>query len=133
MSGRPTTLTTTTGMEDHNSGVGVDSLDERELDRLCHRLVHVTQDELSTSVDSIHITGSFARGVATPGESDLDIRIVTAGYVSSTELSDLTERIESEEDPERTPAECDSLDIHATPFELLHSEPSVEIWCDENR
>jgi len=120
-------------MEDHNSGVGIDSLDEREVDRLCHRLVHVTRDELSTSVDSIHITGSFARGDAIPGESDLDIRIVTAGYVSPTELSNLTDRIESEEDPERTPSKCDSLDIHATPFELLHSEPSVEIWTDQNR
>jgi predicted nucleotidyltransferase len=115
-------------MDDHDNRVGLDSLDSDELSTLCRRIVHVTNAELDTSVKSIHVTGSFARGDASLGESDLDIRIVTEGYVSATNLSSLTTRIESEETPQHTPTGCDNLDIHATPFELLQTEPSVEIW-----
>lgn len=120
-------------MDNHNSGAGIDTLDSDELDTLCRFIAHVANAELDTSINSIHVTGSFARGDATLGESDLDIRIVTAGYVSATNLSNLTSRIESEEDPQHAPSQCDELDIHATPLELLQTEPSVEIWNRRNR
>ena len=120
-------------MDEHDNRAGLKDLDTQELDTLCRRLVHVTRDELDTGANSIHITGSFARNDATLGESDLDIRIVTTGYVSTTNLSNLTTRIESETDPEYTPTGCETLDIHATPFELLQSEPSIEIWSRQDQ
>lgn len=106
---------------------GVNDIDPRELRRVVTRTRHVVDRDTTTSVESVYVMGSFAADNAMRVISDLDLRVVTTGYVSEETREAIETTLKNDHGPEIVPEVCGFLDVHITPAEPTADEPHVQI------
>jgi hypothetical protein len=77
---------------------------------------------------AVFVCGSWARGTATPYESDLDIRIVAEGVTDPFVAEQIGETIRSEIDPELVPEKVTSIDANVFADRPMESEARIQIY-----
>lgn len=103
----------------------VTDLDKAELRALVNNVRHVIREEYGFSVLRVYVVGSWARGEAMVGVSDLDLRVVinTAPGVETGEEI----RAELKKRMEWTPEGATYPDVAATPLEPDETEPKAVV------
>lgn len=103
----------------------VDDLSETELRALASNVSHVIREQYGFSVQRVYVVGSWARGEAMVGVSDLDLRVVindSPGVETGKEI-----RKELKKRMEWTPEGATYPDVAATPLEPDESEPKAVV------
>lgn len=90
---------------------GMDDLDAREVNRCVDAVIDLIESNFGLSVQDVYAVGSFAKGNAKWGLSDLDLRVIVDEVSEET-----SERIQMSLDgPLRdTPGGVAYLDVHTT-------------------
>lgn len=103
----------------------VTDLDETELRALVRNVRHVIHEQYGFSVLKVYVVGSWARGEAMVGVSDLDLRVVindAPGVETGEEI-----REELKRRMEWTPEGATYPDVAATPLEPDETEPKAVV------
>jgi predicted nucleotidyltransferase len=112
-------------MQNENA-LSVRNIRDKHLRGIKHRVKHVVARETTTTVNSIHVMGSLANNTGEHGSSDIDLRIVTTGFISESRRN-AVETLIKEQHADITPPQCTHLDVHISPFTPGAETPHVEI------
>lgn len=107
---------------------GVDDIDGLELQTLVSCIRTVVWSQLSTSVSSVYVVGSFARGEAREVVSDLDLRIVIHSPMEEAETQACEQLLKNEYGSKVCPSACGYLDPHLTILEPGVGTPHVKVF-----
>lgn len=111
----------------HNENTfGVRDIRDKHLRRITQRVKHVVARETTTTVNGVHVMGSLANDAGEHGSSDIDLRVVTTGFIPESQRTTVETLIE-EQHADITPPQCTHIDVHISPFTPGTDTPHVEI------
>lgn len=102
-------------MCNQETAFGVSDIREKHLRKIKHRVKHVVGRDTTTTVSGVHVMGSLANDGGEHGSSDIDLRVVTTGFIPETQREALEALIETKHE-DITPPQCTHLDVHISPF-----------------
>lgn len=107
---------------------GVEDIDSEGLTRMCWEIRRIVARECGTTVRSIHVMGSYARGEAMDSASDLDLRIVCDDSPPEDVCARCEHLLKVEYGPQLRPDPCGYLDPRISTAPPADNEPSVAVW-----
>lgn len=103
----------------------VGNLSRTALGAFASNVRHYLREEYDLGTESVYVVGSWARGEAMIGVSDLDVRVVTNESPGVETGERIREELKSK--MEWTPGSSTYPDVAVTPLQPDESEPKVKI------